>query len=338
VTNPTPESQEPEAPAAGKRFPLAWVLRIAGSALILSLTFWMLPTQEVWSAIQTLPASIWFFSLAIFLLGHVASAFKWRILIGNREVAPARVLSAHFAGLVANLCLPGAAGGDVVRAGWILKAAEDKAQVALGSLADRVIDTLSLFILACIGGASAMAYAGGVSGALLKMGGVLLLGIMAGVGGLYLLPRLPLPEKVRRVVHKLDSAFAKLRQKPWSLVACFCISLAVQSVFVGVNIMLAKASGLEVATAGWFFAWPLAKLLAVLPVSLGGLGVREASLAALLIPLGAAPAKVVAVGLLWQSILYASGILGAAVLSIGSRLTRRAPMVASPTSASRANP
>jgi uncharacterized membrane protein YbhN (UPF0104 family) len=61
-------------------------------------------------------------------------------------------------------------------------------------------------------------------------------------------------------------------------------------------------------------AWPLAKLLAVAPVSVAGLGVREASLAGLLSQFGAEPAAVVAVGLLWQSILFAGGLLGGLLL------------------------
>ncbi len=87
--------------------------------------------------------------------------------------------------------------------------------------------------------------------------------------------------------------------------------------------MLARESGVIAPTAAWFFAWSTSKLLAVLPISVGGLGVREASLAALLAPFGAAPARVVAVGLLWQSILFTSGLLGGLFMMVLSRSRRR---------------
>ena len=83
--------------------------------------------------------------------------------------------------------------------------------------------------------------------------------------------------------------------------------------------ILARASGLDLPAAVWFFAWPLAKLIAIVPVSLAGLGVREASLAGLLAPLGADPATVVAVGLLWQSVLLATGLAGGLVLLLVGR-------------------
>ena len=38
--------------------------------------------------------------------------------------------------------------------------------------------------------------------------------------------------------------------------------------------------------AVWLLAWPLAKLIALAPVSLGGIGVREVALATLLLPCG----------------------------------------------------
>ena len=60
----------------------------------------------------------------------------------------------------------------------------------------------------------------------------------------------------------------------------------------------------------------------MVPISIAGLGVREASLAALLSPLGANPAKVVAVGLLWQTILFAGGLIGGLTLLILAKLKR----------------
>jgi uncharacterized membrane protein YbhN (UPF0104 family) len=92
--------------------------------------------------------------------------------------------------------------------------------------------------------------------------------------------------------------------------------MTVQGAFIGVNIALAQTVGVTVPIAAWFFAWPLSKIIASLPISLAGLGVREASLAGFLAPLGAAPASVIATGLLWQTILFATGLIGGAILML----------------------
>ena len=55
--------------------------------------------------------------------------------------------------------------------------------------------------------------------------------------------------------------------------------------------------------------WPLAKLLALVPLTLGGLGIREAGLVALLAPFGAPATLAVATGLAWESIIIAGGLV-----------------------------
>ena len=103
---------------------------------------------------------------------------------------------------------------------------------------------------------------------------------------------------------------AELARRPGRLLLCLLISMAVQCLFVGINIAFAEAAHVEAPVAAWFFAWTTAKIIAIAPISLGGLGLREASMAALLVPFGADPAQVVAIGLVWQSVLYASGLIG----------------------------
>jgi uncharacterized protein (TIRG00374 family) len=308
--------------APARRIPTGWFVRIGISVVVLSVTLWLLPTEEVWGAVQRMPPSIWLFCLAVFLLGHVLSALKWRLLISESgEVPVTRALRAHFAGLVANLALPGAAGGDVVRAGLVIRTATDKTRVAVGSLADRVVDTLSVFTLACVGAALSTG-AGDTRAVIVRAGGVLLLLSVGGAVGLFALRRIPWKGKPKKLVDKLVSSLGALAGRKGAIAACFLLSLAIQAVFVGLNVLLADASGVSVPTAAWFFAWSASKLLAVLPISVGGLGVREASLAALLVPFGAPPARVVAVGLLWQSILVTSGLLGGLILLLLSRSSR----------------
>jgi uncharacterized membrane protein YbhN (UPF0104 family) len=303
------------------RVPLKWLVRISVSLLVLGLMLWFLPARAVWHAMTTVPLRVWLLALATFMAGHVVSALKWRLLIGGSTIPISRAVTAHFAGLTANLCLPGAAGGDVVRAGLVLRDAAVKAPIAVGSLADRVLDTLGLLLLAVPGAALTLTKNGSALALLVKLALVL----AAGVGGalavaLLLLPRLPQPPTVKRLALSLREAVTALKRRPTALAVCLLLSMSVQSLFIGVNMLLASNSGLVLPAAAWFFAWPLAKLLALAPFSLGGLGVREASLAALLAPLGASPALVVAVGLLWQSILFASGLLGGSVLLLFARM------------------
>jgi len=54
-------------------------------------------------------------------------------------------------------------------------------------------------------------------------------------------------------------------------------------------------------------AWPLAKIAAVLPITQGGIGVREAALVVL--PLGAPASEVLATGIVWEGVIISGGLL-----------------------------
>lgn len=293
-----------------------WAVRAAGSALALALIFWFLPKEAILQGFTRLSLPLFLSVLAAFLLCHLATASKWWLLM-DRAIPLPTALRAHFAGLAANLCLPGAAGGDAVRAGLAHASLRDGPKVAAAAVGDRMIDLvglacLTLWGLAMLGGHGGnrvLAFA--VSGAVLALA----------VAGLFIFPavaralwgRWPgLP--ARGLALRVAAAFAALGRRPALLMLTLLASAAIQSVLIWLSVMLAEPMGVHVPLAAWFFAWPLAKIIATLPISLGGLGVRESSLAALLVPFGAGAPEVVAAGLAWQGILYLAGALGAVLL------------------------
>jgi uncharacterized protein (TIRG00374 family) len=292
---------------------IAWLIRLSISALLLALIFTLVPFSQVWDAALKISLPLWLGALALFLAGHAAAAAKWRILIGG-GISYRQAFRAHLAGLAANLALPSVAGGDVVRAGLVMKHAEDKSRLAMGSIADRLLDTLGLALIALASGWIAWSdrLDAGISIGWPLLG--LLAVVVVGFVGAQALDRFATRRepsgKLGRLLAKLIHSAAELSRSPGRLLLCLIISMGVQCMFVGINIAFAEAAHVEAPVAAWFFAWTTAKIIAIAPISLGGLGVREASMAGLLSPFGADPAQVVAIGLVWQSVLYASGLIG----------------------------
>lgn len=312
-----------------------WAIRAAGSALALGLIFWFLPKEAILEGFTRLSAALFLSVLGAFLLAHVAAASKWWLLM-DRAIPFATALRAHFAGLAANLCLPGAAGGDAVRAGLAHVSLRDGPKVAAAAVGDRMIDLVGLACLTLSGlamlGGRGVGGSGGGNGS-----GGLALAVSAGVfalavAGLFLFPVLArvvwgrwpgLPAKALAL--RLAEAFGALGRRPALLLFTLVLSAAIQSLLIWLSVKLAEPVGVHVPLAAWFFAWPLAKIIATAPVSLGGLGVRESSLAALLVPFGAGAPQVVASGLAWQGILYLAGALGAVILLASGRGLRPGP-------------
>jgi hypothetical protein len=229
-------------------------------------------------------------------------------------------------GLFANLCLPSIVGGDLVRAGLVVRDHGDAERVALGSLGDRVNDCLALVLLS---GAGALACGdlGGTLPARLLLGFALFLPAAVAVAGLviWLLPTVRLPNRLAGVAARIRDAQFSLMARPTVVARAFVLSVAIQATFVALNLRLGIAIGIEQPAAVWFLACPLAKLIALVPISLGGIGVREVALAGLLAPFGVVPAAAVAQSLSWEVVLIGSGLAaGAMALAFGRRsaLTR----------------
>ena len=87
------------------------------------------------------------------------------------------------------------------------------------------------------------------------------------------------------------------------------LGIVIQTGLVALAATIAGACGLHIPFRIWLLVWPLAKLIALVPITLGGLGVREAGLTALLAPFGAPAALSVAVGLSWESIIIVGGLI-----------------------------
>ncbi len=292
-----------------------WAIRAAGSALALGLIFWFLPKEAILEGFSRLTPEVFIGVLLAFLGCHVAAAFKWWMLM-DRALPFPQTLRAHFAGLAANLCLPGAAGGDAVRAGLAHVALKDGPKVAAAAVGDRLIDMVGLACLSLLGlvflsgkGNAPLAY----TLAAIVIGGAVLALFIFPPFARWLWGKHPgLP--ARSLGLRLAESFGALGRRPGLIVFALLLSTAIQAVLIWLSIKLAQPVGVNIPPAAWFFGWPIAKIVATLPLSLGGLGVRESSLAALLAPFGAAPALVIASGLAWQAILYLAGAMGGLVL------------------------
>jgi uncharacterized protein (TIRG00374 family) len=290
---------------SGRR-PLPWLARLTISVVVLALLFAFVPLGQLWEAIRQTPPLLWITSLCLFLLGHVLGAVKWRLLMaGPIDIRPKLWLSAHFAGLGANLWLPSVAGGDVVRAAWAMTQVEQKEMILLASLLDRAIDVFSLMTLAVLG----MVWVGSMSSAatwtLLVAGGTVASILILGAALASQLAR----KRREGMAGRIVDGFKLLTARPWLFLFAFALSLLVQTNFVMVNFRLGQAAGVDVGPAAWFVSWPLAKLTASIPVSLAGIGVREAALVFFMRPFGTVTSSVFAAGLLWESVLISGGLV-----------------------------
>jgi len=303
--------------------------KVAVSAALFGLLAWILPWHQVREAIGRLSPTVWAGVLTGFVLGHALGVVKWRMFVnaGHAALGATDAALCYSAGLFANLCLPSIVGGDVLRMALAGRFTKRPEAAFLGGVLDRLTDMIAMAILIAVGGLTARNALPGWSGE------VLTVGIVVSVGALgFSLPfllRRPLkwwPRKIRRPVSRTLVGLRRLVREPKTGALGLGLSLTIQGSFVLLNAWLGRSVGIDVPLAVWFLVWPLAKVASLMPISLGGLAVRETTLAALLAPFGVPFAVGVVCSLLWQTVLIAGGLIGGGIWLVLGRL-RAAPPI-----------
>lgn len=291
------------------------VAKLLISLGILALLFVLLPWEQVRDALREVSIGLWAGVLLGFVAGHLVGVAKFRMMVNtSRKRAPfppVDALRCYAAGLFANLYLPSIVGGDVLRALLAGRVIGRTEAAIFAGLADRAIDVIALGVLIGAGALLTGRAVGGWSVPLLLL--LALAGVAAGVFAISLVLRRPLrtwPAKVRGRLARSLVALRRLGRRPATALTVLLLSLVIQSLFVVMNARIGAALGVHVGLGVWFLVWPLAKVAGMLPISLNGLGVRDATLAALLVPLGVPMARGIVTSLVWQSVVLAGGLLG----------------------------
>jgi glycosyltransferase 2 family protein len=289
------------------------LLQYGGSVLVLYLLFRLLPARQVWQALRLLPVRLWLLVLLGYLAAHCIGAAKYRLVlnIGGAGINVRQAVRCYFAGLFGSLFLPSLIGGDILRLAMALRVAKSRAGVVLGSLVDRMSDFAALAALAATGAALVPGSLDPRSRKIFELvGGIAILAVAIMAAVIAMLP-------VRRFSFRMKRRFVRLRRavhstmkQPGAMLRALSMSVTVQTIFIVLNVVLADACGLHLRFRVWLFAWPLAKLAAAVPITQAGIGVREAALAALLVPFGATAVLAVASGLAWDAVSISGAIAG----------------------------
>jgi uncharacterized protein (TIRG00374 family) len=291
------------------------ILRFAGSGLLLGWLAWKTDWPQVARAFAHMSWGWWLLAVALYVVNQVLSAVRWQWL--SRPLGIRRGLGQHlsyyFIGMFFNLVLPTSVGGDVVRA-WYLDGGSGKRLAAfLSVFLDRFSGLLVLLAVACVAVAccplalppwltwSVWALVGsallGITGvsllaAWLRKSDAAALAPPSGLGGKLL-------AMFRRFTVGLAEAVVLYRRSPRLLLETTVLSLLVQVGNVWVVWAIGAGLAAPVPASFYYILVPLVALLQLLPISIGGHGVREASMIFLLGTVGVGAGVAVTLSLLW---------------------------------------
>ncbi|MFZ4775720.1 MAG: lysylphosphatidylglycerol synthase transmembrane domain-containing protein [Terrimicrobiaceae bacterium] len=235
-------------------------------------------------------------------LVQVLCLLRWRIFLkmAGVEIGIRESGAIFFAGLFCNLFLPGGAGGDVVKISLLAARGKDLGRSAISVLMDRLCGAVSMILL----GTTLMAWQYAwllksplVSGLiqsiaiyLSALAALIILSVVLSAGGI--VGRLPARWPGRsRLVELSGVYFQCARQWPRTCVA-LGISIVMLALFFLTYYCSARAYGIGLSPSQFLALMPAVDIISGLPVSLGGVGVRESVFVFLLGTLAAVPGPV----------------------------------------------
>lgn len=312
----------PEPPPARRRI-AAWLGVTARVAATVGLMAYAVRDID-WTGLRNLLAAArwgwWLAALATTLLVQVVAGIRWAALARPLGFDfPRRFfVRRFFEGMFFSLCLPSSIGGDVVKAVRIGSTTPLRLLAACSVLADRLTGLAALGVL--VGTAIiTRKYVLGTAAAVGVFAGLLAAAVASFRIVLGLLDRihaiLPEGSPSRDFVARL----LPYRQRPSLVLGAIGWSFVVQIGGAVAVAFVARALGVVEPLATWFTVVPLVALLMVLPISIGGFGVRESALAFLLRGYGVPNETGVAIALLWGLCTIIAGLVGGGLFLLERR-------------------
>ncbi len=302
-----------------------FAVKLAVSAALLT---WLLAGVDrgaLWNGARGAAPAWLATALGLFLANVVASAWRWRLLLDAQDIhVRGRSLVASYlvAGFFNNF-LPSNIGGDVVRIRDTAPAAGSKTRATTVILMDRGLGLMGLVFVAALGASLGARPGGGAP----PIWPSWLWGAFV-VGAAIAVPAVLAPATVKRllqpltVLHRewvgqridtLTAALARFGAHPTALLACFAGAIAVQLLLVSYYLAVAIAVDIPIAFSDLAVLVPVSFIIQMLPLSVNGFGVREATFSLYFAHLGLPRESAVLLSLLATGLMMAFSLSGAAV-------------------------
>lgn len=260
------------------------LIRIAITVLLFAFIASKVDLRQVFSHIRNVPVYLFLLIFLWYAVTQFLGVYRWRILLDSQKISPSfwYLCVVSFKALFFNMILPTAMGGDVVRVYALYKSSSNRNMGVASVLVDRIIGLTAMVGIALFSILWGSRYLKEtpftvyiLSFAVLYFFGVALLAtsflkkITQAVFRVINLKALAI-----RITNFVDALYSYLAFKKTVGIA-LVISFVVQIGVIFTYFFVARAMDIPVSLFHFFLFMPVVWVIAMLPVSLGGLGVRE---------------------------------------------------------------
>lgn len=299
----------PKALSAIKSFlssPYGQLFKIAISALIIGIFVYTVDWNEFFRLIKEVKTSWLLVILFIIIFRNFVSGFRFHLLSSVFKNVSTWILTKHyFIGSMFNLFLPTTIGGDGIRVFLLAEEGIEKKDGLLLVLVERFIGFFSFILFsffACFLVDIPNLWRLGIVGIFVAYAGLVALAIFVPDKG----SELP-------VVGAFIKSFHQLKKHKKLLFYTLLVSVFYQFISILMRYFVAVAFGIEVPLMAFLAFIPLINIVTLLPISFGGVGLREAAFVFFFAQVGLSQEEAILISVGSFIALTITGIIGALI-------------------------
>lgn len=259
--------------------------------------------ERVLSALKGIYVPSFVLAVLIYICSIFISTIRWRLLLHER-FGLGRLFSLYFVGAFFNHLLPGIIGGDAVKAYYLYRDTGKGASAVASVFMDRYIGFAALMLVGLIAFPFGFRYfRGSYIEWLLPFIALLF------IAGSFVVFGLRVGREIRFLSGLYDYV-ALYKEKKTVIIKTLLISVIIQTIVICAIYVLSRGLDVNVPLLPLFIFVPVISTIATIPISISGLGVREASFILLFGFLGISPAQATAVSFAWFLSVAAGSLPG----------------------------
>lgn len=302
------------------------VIKLVVSVGLLAILFSRTDLHGIWLHIRTASIPWLLVAIAFYLAQMLVATWRWGQLLRAQgiELPTSFLLGSYLIAGFFNNFLPSNIGGDVIRIRDTAGPSGSKTLATTVVLIDRVIGLMGLVFVAAVGASAAMGGPGASAvpiwpswlWATLAIGTIVSIPAVvapAGVGRLLQPLTVFHPEWVGGRITQVTDALGRFRERPVSLMNGVGGAIAVQAMLVAFYAGIARSLGIPISIWHVAVVVPVSFVVQMLPLSVNGFGVREATFSLYFKRLGLPIESAMALSLGAQALIILFSLSGAGV-------------------------
>ncbi len=275
--------------------------------------------DSVFKTLKNVDMEYYFYAISIFFLSQPLKTIRWGIFLREKHVfvSQTKLLVLYFIGMFFNTFLPTIFAGDAIRSYYIYKEYHSKKIPATSVIIERFCGLFTLFIIGLISSFYWLVKFGQLpfinTSFSLCLTAVIIMILLISTTMHKMISQLLYKVGLKTVWNRMERVYSSFRgyaENKKALLYGFLLSVLTSASTIIIGYCFSLSLSWDIPFYVFLYTIPIITITTMLPVSFGGVGVRETAFYVVFSQYGVAGSSAIALALLWYSVNIISGAIG----------------------------